>query len=1036
MSNAVPPKDPDSAHEPDPAGGALARLRAAVDRASHLLPIQGPIGVFIHHNTLHAFEHLPFEQAVRRGAQVFGCEPYLPEERYRLALGRGRIRLPDLRAVLLADLGDTAGAPVAGMCSRLDLRLAMLQAPVVTAPADELKWFVAETDALKVVRAEASNETRLKLIAETRHWIMRDVRGFPDAAPQWVRDALGRYARAELEQWAEAEWEAFALELLWAACVAGAVHGAPVAPAPPLVRHRDLVLAATGFDPDLAVNDLLTRFCAAFLDQGVAHWPMPDRGAGFWGAFRALYGAGGAAEPWMRGVADELNRQQIAHADPLARVAESLAALGVAEGEWNDYLERALLALRGWGGMIRHVEEWPDRVALPVPPGSLYEFLAVRLVLDRCALEHAARVFELPTDRVALRARLKPPAPPGAEERGFPVFRLAQLFGWTPDALHRLTPDRWRALVAEVEAFDGIERRRVFHLAYEARYRAQCLDALALHPRRTVTAPRFQTISCLDEREESFRRHLEEVAPDCETLGTAGFFGTAMYYRGAAEAHYVPLCPVVITPAHWVEEEPDEGGARTHQRARWWARAFGKVAHAAHRVSRTAVVGSVLAAGVGVLAAVPLVSRVLFPRQTARLRQQIKTAVGPGRTRLRLERAEPVPGPQCGRVGFDLNEMTAIGERVLRDTGLTHGFARLVLTIGHGSHSTNNPHASAYDCGACGGSRGGPNGRAIAQILNDPRVRANLAARGIEVPDHTVFVGALHNTCNETVRYFDEHRVPASHRAEFDAARRAIETALGRNAHERCRRFMSAPLDQTTEDARAHVATRAEDLGQPRPELGHATNALCVVGRRERTRGLFLDRRAFLNSYDPTRDTPDSAIMTRTLAAVYPVCGGINLEYYFSHTDSAGYGCGTKLPHNITALLGVMDGAASDLRTGLPWQMVEVHEPVRLLIVCETTPDKMRAIMAQDTPVGRTVEGMTRNGWVHLALLDPNGPTIWVYESGDFRTYEPRTSGLPAAATSLDWYRGWREFLEVAEVGTEPDRPLRPATAPNRARGN
>ena len=78
---------------------------------------------------------------------------------------------------------------------------------------------------------------------------------------------------------------------------------------------------------------------------------------------------------------------------------------------------------------------------------------------------------------------------------------------------------------------------------------------------------------------------------------------------------------------------------------------------------------------------------------------------------------------------------------------------------------------------------------------------------------------------------------------------------------------------------------RAEDLAQVRPEWGHATNAICIVGRRERTRGLFLDRRAFLTSYDPTQDDADAAILTRTLQAVFPVCGGINLEYYFSHVD-------------------------------------------------------------------------------------------------------------------------------------------------------
>ena len=152
-------------------------------------------------------------------------------------------------------------------------------------------------------------------------------------------------------------------------------------------------------------------------------------------------------------------------------------------------------------------------------------------------------------------------------------------------------------------------------------------------------------------------------------------------------------------------------------------------------------------------------------------------------------------------------------------------------------------------------------------------------------------------------------------------------------------------MSLTPDEALKHVEGRAEDLSQTRPEYGHATNALCFVGRRQWSRGLFLDRRAFLTSYDPTEDDDASSILERLLQAVIPVCAGINLEYYFSYVDPYGYGCGTKLPHNITSLLGVMDGAASDLRPGLPWQMVEIHEPVRLLFVIETTPAALQRII-------------------------------------------------------------------------------------------
>ena len=102
------------------------------------------------------------------------------------------------------------------------------------------------------------------------------------------------------------------------------------------------------------------------------------------------------------------------------------------------------------------------------------------------------------------------------------------------------------------------------------------------------------------------------------------------------------------------------------------------------------------------------------------------------------------------------------------------------------------------------------------------------------------------------------------------------------------------------------------------------------------------------------------------MAAVVPVVAGINLEYYFCYVDPTGYGCGTKLPHNVTSLLGVMDGAQSDLRTGLPWQMVEIHEPTRLAIVVEGTRDRVLRVVEANP----SIERLVRNRWVWLACLD------------------------------------------------------------------
>ena len=126
-----------------------------------------------------------------------------------------------------------------------------------------------------------------------------------------------------------------------------------------------------------------------------------------------------------------------------------------------------------------------------------------------------------------------------------------------------------------------------------------------------------------------------------------------------------------------------------------------------------------------------------------------------------------------------------------------------------------------------------------------------------------------------------------------------------------------------------------------------------------------------------------------------------------------GLGCGTKLPHNLASLLGVMDGAASDLRTGLPWQMVEIHEPVRSLFVIETTPEAMLRIMDRNPGIGR----LCRNGWVLLAVIDPDDPRPSAYSrTGSSVLTDPRRRCLPRAASSVDWYRGWRDHLEFAEI--------------------
>ena len=1027
QSRLAPPEIPEA-----PPADRLSGLGHSIEHAAHLLPAQGPITVFVHHNTLHAFEDVPFEQAVVRGLETFGCQPYLAEDRYRQMLRRDRIRLKDLQAVLKQELGGSAHETLVGLCERLKLRLGMLRHPLRSGSETELRWLVAETDALRRFREDVPRTVRAQVLESTRHWILRDVRNgianghtpIPCAAAKQAKaalsDLLDRFGRDKIEQWSTATWESVTLHALWRAARHG-VHGLPREDAGMTsTRPRDALLAATGADSDQPVNEFLIRFCAAFLDQGLSGWTLPKRELGFYHAFLSLYRQGDPSEPALGGLSWELRRIGRAGLSPLESIQESLSLLGIKEAEQETFLSETLLALRGWAGMIWQMETRGDRAAQPAPSGSLVEYVAVRLIVERLALAALAKEslgFTGPLAELkhaACRHKVRP-ASQGIDQRTFLVFQVAQIMGWTPEDLFALSKADWAVLLKEIEDFSELERRRVFHLAYERRYRIQALDAISIHadqPIRPRTRPRFQICCCIDDREESFRRHLEEVAPNVETFGAAGFFGTAMYYRGAAEAHFTPLCPIIIRPNHWVVEDVPYTFEEEHNRRRKTRKFVGEASRQVHFGSRT-LTGGMVTALLGSLASIPLVARVLFPRFAARILRRFGQIVEPPMVRqLVLERTETEPAPQEGHIGFSVEEMADIVERVLQDIGLTSQFARLVIFFGHGSSSVNNPHESAYNCGACSGARGGPNARAFAQMANDPRVRDILSTRGLDIPPDSVFLGAFHNTCDDSVVYFDLDRLPTTHRKDFSKARRDIDLVRQRNAHERCRRFEAAPLNLSPEAALKHVEGRSEDLAQVRPEYNHATNAITYVGRRSRTRGLFLDRRTFLTSYDPAADDPDYSILTRILKPVIPVCAGIGLEYYFSSVDPEGYGSNNKLPHNVVSMLGVMLGAASDLQPGLNTQMTEIHEPMRPLFIVETTPEAMRKIIERNPDIGR----MCRNRWVQLATLDPESPTIHLYENGEFQVYLPETNRLPVVAASVDWYRGWRDHLGFAQI--------------------
>jgi uncharacterized protein YbcC (UPF0753/DUF2309 family) len=342
-----------------------------------------------------------------------------------------------------------------------------------------------------------------------------------------------------------------------------------------------------------------------------------------------------------------------------------------------------------------------------------------------------------------------------------------------------------------------------------------------------------------------------------------------------------------------------------------------------------------------------------------------------------------------------VDEMTDRIENLLRSIGLTSNFAPLVYVVGHGSSSVNNTHYAGYDCGACSGRPGSVNARVLSYIGNHSVVREKLKARGIEIPTTTQFIGALHDTSRDEMVYFDLKILSDENFKAHQENKLKFKRALTQNAKERSRRFISINTRKKSESIHKKVKIRTVSLFEPRPELNHATNSLAIVGRRSFTENVFLDRRAFMNSYDYLKD-PTGTYLLSILNAVAPVCGGINLEYYFSRVDNQKFGAGTKLPHNVMGLIGVANGIDGDLRTGLPSQMIEVHDPLRLMVIIEHFPSIVDEVI-QRNPA--TFEWF-KNEWVKLAVVNPETAEIYTYQNGEFKSFIPVTSEVTEISAS------------------------------------
>lgn len=683
--------------------------------------------------------------------------------------------------------------------------------------------------------------------------------------------------------------------------------------------------------------DEISKWCAAYFDEGQASWKLPTRALPPYAAWRAVMRFD--RNPEIMGIKGFRKAVTAMPDDPRAAIVAVVGALGIPERAVEDYLHRALIDIGGWAAYARY-RVW-DNALYGREDSTLMQLLAIRVVWGYALfLERADPDFTAAWGKAMAEAATLP-----QDER----------LGEDPD----------------------LELDLILHEAYEAAYRRQLLARLAQHLATPSATPAgahksVQAAFCIDVRSEVYRRALETICPDVETVGFAGFFGFPIEYVPIGRATGGAQCPVLLKPT-FVVCEAVAGASESEEEEILTLRLLRRRATKAWKAFKLSAVSSfTYVETAGLLFAAKLVG------DSARLTRTVSDPNTDGLDNGVIGRIGPHLEPRTvgGRsTGFDDDQRIAMAEAVLRAMSMTQDFARLVLLVGHGSTTVNNPHASGLDCGACGGHTGEANARVAAAILNDSGVRSRLAAKGIAIPADTCFLGCLHDTTTDEIRIFGADGLPASHADDLARLRAALGKA---SALARAERALLLGIDKPAGVDHA-VKARSRDWSQVRPEWGLAGNSAFIAAPRARTRGLDLGGRVFLHDYDWRKDD-GFGVLELIMTAPMVVASWINLQYYGSTVNNRAFGSGNKVLHNVVGQLGVLEGNSGDLKVGLPWQSVHdgerfVHEPLRLNVFIEAPED----VLSQMIDTHASVRQLVDNGWVHLFRIDEDGRKIHRY---------------------------------------------------------
>jgi len=659
----------------------------------------------------------------------------------------------------------------------------------------------------------------------------------------------------------------------------------------------------------VAVTETLAQFCSEYFDDGQSAWHLPWRSLPLFTAWREKALINVNAE--VLGLCHFRKWVRGLPEDSEESIAYSMHRLGVDGDAAVDFLHRQLMSIRGWAGYVQYRVR--ENGMCGREDDTLLQLLAARLAYDAALLAQ----FDDPAFR-----EFWPAAAPS-----LPIH--------SPEVLHSFL---WQS-------------------AHEHAWQRNLLTKLKSKGSAVnLERPAVQAVFCIDVRSEILRRALEAVTQKIETIGFAGFFGLPIEYIPFGKHEGAAQCPVLLTPKFRVREMPRKATPEAVDIARKRLRVGKRLTHSWNSFKTSAISCFSFVETVGLAFGLKLARDAFIPVAKSHTH---KHACGP-----QLSVADE------GATGIAEDDRLTLALGALRHMGLTKNFARLVVIVGHGSETTNNPYASGLDCGACGGHAHWNNARVGAAIFNEPAVRTGLAGHGIHIPSDTSFLAGLHNTTTDDVTLFDIDELPGTHRLDIEDLQAALCAAAKSARRERA---ASLGLHGTAPNLDKQVLARSRDWAQVRPEWGLAGNAAFIAAPRCRTKTAELQGRVFLHNYDHHADVDDSTLELIMVAPMV-VANWINLQYYASTVNNGMFGSGNKVTHNVVGTLGVCQGNSGDLQVGLPFQSVHdgkkwMHEPLRLHVFIEAPRARIAAVLAKHENVRQLVD----NGWLLLFAIEEEG---------------------------------------------------------------